>query len=124
MQHFRTELPYQIHHRNQEILVIPSYNASMTDAFAPLLALLNGTLVPRLQEIQASQDEQRLQADRLERALVEIRSTMVLHFAEIRIDLAACQARMEDILVTLNENDAAGTPKANLPPHSKKSLPN
>lgn len=96
----------------------------MTDAFAPLLALLNGTLVPRLQEIQASQEEQRLQADRLERALVEIRSTIILHFAEIRAEIATCQARMEDILVTFNENDAAGAPKTNLPPHSKKSLPN
>ncbi|HTJ29226.1 MAG TPA: hypothetical protein VL346_01910 [Acidobacteriaceae bacterium] len=92
----------------------------MTDAFAPLLALLNGTLVPRLQEIQASQEEQRLQADRLERALVEIRSTIILHFAEIRAEIATCQARMEDILVTLRESDSSPNLSAHLPP--KKTM--
>jgi hypothetical protein len=96
----------------------------MTDAFAPLLALLNGSLVPRLEEIQASQAEQRLQADRLERALSELRSNLSLHFAEIRADLATCQARMEDILITLSDTEAAGTAGASAPPLSKKSLLN
>jgi ABC-type phosphate transport system auxiliary subunit len=97
----------------------------MTDTMAPLLALLSGSILPRLEEIQASQIEQRLQTDRLERAVAELRSTLSLHFAEIRTELAACQARMEDILVTLREAEASNSPGSpaisNL---TKKTLPN
>lgn len=121
MRKFRTTLLAKANYGNQETLPVHAYNARMTGIYAPLLALLSGTLVPRLKEIQTGQDEQRLQAERLERDLADLRFTLSLHFAEIRADLAACQERMEDILVTLR--DAEAGPGETLRPRDvKKSL--
>jgi predicted phage gp36 major capsid-like protein len=77
-------------------------------------------IVPHLRGIQASQAEQRLQTDQLNHNLNEFRAEMQIRFAEIRAEIAACRAEVEDVMVTLREADPAQ--EAGEPSQTKKLL--
>jgi hypothetical protein len=78
---------------------------TMKEDLSQLHALLLDVILPHLKGIQASQTEQRVQTDLLNRNLEEFRSEMQLRFAEIRAEIAACRQEVEDTMVTLREAD-------------------
>ena len=83
----------------------------MPDAITRLYALLMDVVLPHLKDIQASQAEQRLHAERLHRSVEEFQTEMQLRFAEIRAEIALCRQQLEDVLVTIQdtpEGDADG----------------
>jgi len=77
----------------------------MKEMLAQLHALLLDVILPHLKGVQASQAEQRIQTDLLNRNLEEFRSEMQMRFAEIRAEIAACRQEVEDTMVTLREAD-------------------
>jgi predicted phage gp36 major capsid-like protein len=77
----------------------------MKEMLSQLHALLLDVILPHLKAVQASQAEQRVQTDLLNRNLEEFRSEMQLRFAEIRAEIAACRQEVEDTMVTLREAD-------------------
>lgn len=77
----------------------------MKEMLAQLHALLLDVILPHLKGVQASQAEQRIQTDLLNRNLEEFQSEMQLRFAEIRAEIAACRQEVEDTMVTLREAD-------------------
>ncbi len=79
----------------------------MSDVFSQFYQLLVDVILPNLKGIQASQAEQRLQTDRLNRNIEEFRAEMQVRFAEMRADIAACRAQVEDAMVTIRESEAA-----------------
>jgi predicted phage gp36 major capsid-like protein len=81
----------------------------MSEMFTSLYNLLADVVVPKLKGIEASQAEQRLQSEQLSSDIKDFRAEMRIRFAEIRAEIAACQAQVEDAMVTLRESDAGET---------------
>jgi hypothetical protein len=79
----------------------------MSELLSRIFTILTDVIVPQLQSIHASQTEQRVETDRLNRNLEEFRLEMQMRFAAIHADIAACRQELEDTLVTLREKDAA-----------------
>lgn len=79
----------------------------MSDMLSQLYKLLVDVVLPNLKGIQASQAEQRVQTEQLDRNLEDFRAEMRVRFTEIRAELAACRVQVEDAMVTLRETDAA-----------------
>jgi predicted phage gp36 major capsid-like protein len=96
----------------------------MSDPLAQVYALLSSTVLPRLKEIQASQADQRLHADRLERDIADFRAEMHLRFTELRAELAACRAQIEYALGTSRDSEEANGSEPAQPTHPKKTLLN
>jgi hypothetical protein len=92
----------------------------MSNQHSQLQALLTDVILPNLQEIHASQVEQRFQTDCLNQNLEDFREEIELRFAELRAELAACRQQLEDTMVTLRETETA----TELPstPNDKKTL--
>jgi len=84
----------------------------MSDLLSRIFALLNDVIVPQLQSIHASQSEQRLDTDRLNRNIEEFRNEMHLRFAAVHAEIAACRQELEDTMVTVRERDADNTEAA------------
>jgi predicted phage gp36 major capsid-like protein len=89
-----------------------------------IYALLAERVLPDLKGIQASQAEQRVQTEFLDRTLEEFRADMQLRFAELRADLAACRAQLEDAVVTLRESESANADDPASTRPAKKNLLN
>ncbi len=79
----------------------------MFDYLSHIYQLLMEVILPSLKGIESSQAEQRLQTDRLNQNLEEFRTEMHICFAEIRAEVAACRAQVEDVMVTIRESEAA-----------------
>lgn len=77
----------------------------MSALLTQIFALLNDVIVPQLQSMHASQTEQRLETDRLDRNLEEFRLEMQIRFAALHAELAATHQEIEDALVTLRERE-------------------
>jgi len=92
----------------------------MSDLHSQLKTFLTDVILPNLQEIHASQVEQRFQTDCLNQNLEDFREEMQLRFAELRAELAACRQQLEDALVTLREAEATSELPSTL--NSKKTL--
>jgi hypothetical protein len=75
----------------------------MDDTFTYLNTLLLDRILPNLRLILASQDEQRILSDELAHNFAEFRSEITIHFAQVRADIAACRAQLEDVMVTLRD---------------------
>jgi len=90
---------------NRKVAIDCAYNTAMKEMLAQLHALLLDVILPHLKGVQASQAEQRIQTDLLNRNLEEFQSEMQLRFAEIRAEIAACRQEVEDTMVTLREAD-------------------
>jgi hypothetical protein len=71
-----------------------------------IIALLTDVIVPQLQSIHASQAEQRLETERLNRNIEEFRLEMQMRFAAMHAEIAACRQELEDTMVTVRERDA------------------
>lgn len=93
----------------------------MPEVFSQLHTLLVEVILPQLQGIQASQAEQRLQTERLNRNLQEFRTEMQARFAELRAEIAACRQEIEDALITLRDNDAVDYPE-DIPLNKKRLI--
>ena len=78
----------------------------MSEMFTSLYNLLVDVVVPKLKGIESSQAEQRLRSEQLSSDIAGFRAEMHIRFAEIRAEIAACQAQVEDAMVTLRESDA------------------
>jgi predicted phage gp36 major capsid-like protein len=78
----------------------------MPEMLSQIHRLLADVILPHLEGIQASQAEQRMQTERLNRNVEEFRAEMQTRFAEIRAEIAACRQEIEDAMVTLRESDA------------------
>jgi hypothetical protein len=94
----------------------------MSETLEKLYTLIAEVILPTLQGIQASQEEQQFQTRRLSANLEEFRTEMHIRFAELHAELAACRTQIEDTLVTLRENESASDSEAVFP--SKKQLLN
>jgi hypothetical protein len=77
----------------------------MSEMLAKVHALLTEVILPRLQEIQASQEEQKVQTSRLYASVEEFRTEMLLRFVELHAEIAACRSQIEDAMVTLRESE-------------------
>jgi len=75
----------------------------MSVLLSQIMNLLTGVIVPQLQSIHASQAEQRLETDRLNRNIEEFRLEMQMRFASLHAEIAACRQEFEDSLVTAQE---------------------
>lgn len=78
----------------------------MSDIEDSLYAVLIDTILPNLNRVQASQAEQRLQGDQLNRNLEEFRAEMQKRFAELRADLAATRHQFDVAVAALRESEA------------------
>jgi hypothetical protein len=78
----------------------------MSEMLAKVHALLTEVILPRLQEIQASQEEQKVQTSRLHASVEEFRMEMLLRFVELHAEIAACRSQIEDAMVTLRESES------------------
>jgi hypothetical protein len=94
----------------------------MLEMLLKMDALLLDVILPNLKSVQASQAEQTMQAERLNRDLDEFRAEMQIHMAEIRAEIALCRQELEDTMVTLRESEAAGD--SDTPPAKKKRIIN
>ena len=94
----------------------------MSEILAQLHALLAEDILPRLQAIQANQEEQKAQASRLHASMEEFRTEIMLRFVELHAELAACRAQVEDAMVTLRESEGGNDVDA--PSRFKKPLLN
>jgi hypothetical protein len=77
-----------------------------SDLLPPPYALLIDVILPNLKAIQANQAEQRLQSEELFNSLQDFRAEMRLRFSELRAELALCRQEVEDVMVTLRDNDS------------------
>jgi hypothetical protein len=100
-------LPVDRNRRNQENLNIETTISPMSDTLSEIFRLLGDVVLPNLKAIQVGQAEQRLQTERLNRSLDEFRAEMRVRFTEIRAEIAACRAQVEDAMVTVRESEAA-----------------
>ena len=78
----------------------------MSAMLSQIMTLLTDVIVPQLQSIHASQAEQRLETDRLNRNIEEFRLEMQMRFAAMHAEIAACRQELEDTMVTIRERDA------------------
>ena len=78
----------------------------MSDEELKLYEVLFDTILPTLNSIQASQSEQRIQADRLSQDLQAFRAEMKTRFTELHAELAATRHRMDATLASLRESEA------------------
>jgi hypothetical protein len=78
----------------------------MSEMLAKVHALLTEVILPRLQEIQASQEEQKVQTSRPHASVEEFRMEMLLRFVELHAEIAACRSQIEDAMVTLRESES------------------
>lgn len=93
----------------------------MPDLFSQLHGLLADVIFPNLQSIQASQAEQRIQTEELDRNLQEFRSEMLLRFAELRAEIALCRQEVEDAMVTLRDAESSACDSIeNAPPRKTR----
>jgi hypothetical protein len=91
----------------------------MSEMPSKMYALLLDVLLPYLKSLQASQAEQRMQTEQLNRSVGEFRAEMQIRMSEIRAEIALCRQELEDTMVTLRESEAAGEPDA-LPAKKKR----
>jgi hypothetical protein len=77
----------------------------MSEMLAKVHALLAEVILPRLQQIQANQEEQKAQSSRLQASMEEFRTEMLLRFIELHAEIAACRSQIEDAMVTLRESE-------------------
>ena len=94
----------------------------MPELLSKIYTLLLEVVLPRLQAIQTSQAEQRLETDRLNRNLEAFRSEMQIRSAEIYAEIALCRQELEDTMVTLRESEAAEN--GSVQPAKKKRIVN
>jgi ABC-type transporter Mla subunit MlaD len=78
----------------------------MVDEDFKLYNVLMDTILPNLNRIQASQNEQRLQTDRLSQNLEEFRKEMAARFADLNAELAATLHQVEVAMANLRESEA------------------
>ena len=77
----------------------------MSAMLSQIMTLLTDVIVPQLQSIHASQAEQRLETDRLNRNIEEFRLEMQMRFAAMHAEIAACRQELEDTMVIIRERD-------------------
>ena len=77
----------------------------MSQTLSQLYTLLADVVLPNLRAIQASQIEQRMETDRLNRNIEEFRAEMQLRFVELRAEITACRTEVEDAMVTLRDTE-------------------
>jgi hypothetical protein len=78
----------------------------MSAMLSQIIALLTDVIAPQLQSIHASQAEQRLETERLNRNVEEFRLEMQMRFAAMHAEIAACRQELEDTMVIVRERDA------------------
>jgi len=78
----------------------------MPDEELKLYEVLFETILPNLSRIQASQSEQRMQADRLSQDLQAFRAEMKARFDTLHAELAAARHQMDVTLASLRESEA------------------
>ncbi len=78
----------------------------MSDEELNIYKVLMETIVPNLNRIQASQAEQRLQTDRLNRHLEGFRLEMETRFADLNAELAATRRALDAAMANLRDSEA------------------
>jgi hypothetical protein len=101
--------------RNQDELRLRAYNLRMPETLIKLHTLLTEVILPRLQQIQASQEEQKAQTTRLHDNMEEFRTEMLLRFMELHAEVAACRTQIEDAMVTLRESESGSNAEEGSP---------
>ena len=94
----------------------------MSEMLSKIYALLLDVILPNLQAVHASQAEQTVQAERLNRNLEEFRTEMQIRMAEIRAEIALCRQELEDARVILEQTEEADV--ADIRPPKKKRIVN
>ena len=78
----------------------------MSALLSQILTLMTDVIVPQLQSIHASQAEQRVETDRLNRNIEEFRLEMQMRFASMHAEIAACRQELEDTMVIVRERES------------------
>lgn len=81
----------------------------MNEPLASLSTLLSDVILPNLKAIQASQNEQIANNDRLEQAIDELRVHMEAQFAHLAALLTACRAELAATQAMLKASQAGNS---------------
>ena len=77
----------------------------MSEMLTEIHKLLLDVVLPNLEGIVSSHAEQGYQGEGLNQCLEEFRSEMNIHFAELRSELAAVRLQLEEVMISVSENE-------------------